>query len=226
VNRVLALNDIIDFLLGLLRDPQARAAFEQDPQAALAEAGLDGATAQDVRDAQLQLADSGLAEPDPGYSGYSGGDDPVREISHTTQHFQATSVVTVDDRDTVIFQDSFNDITDNDTTIDVTDIDITAQDSFNTAEDNDVVAIQDNDVITEDNDVVAIQDNDTTIDGTPDESPVDDSTADESAAEPVAPDGTADLDPDPETETETETETEVEVEVEVADDPAADVPVV
>ena len=179
---MLAFSEIIDFLLGLLRDPDARAAFEQDPQGTLQDAGLDGVTGQDVRDARLLMADDGSARASDDGSGssYPGGRDAVQEINYTTQHYHAdenvqvddrggfdlsfvdnsTTLVTIDDRDTILVQDSFN--TDNSST-DVTVIDDSFNGSFN--EDNDVVAIQDNDTITEDNDVtigdVDIQDNDT-----------------------------------------------------------------
>ena len=56
---MVAFSDIIDFLLRLLSDETARADFEKDPQAALGKAGLQGVSAQDVRDARLHLADSG-----------------------------------------------------------------------------------------------------------------------------------------------------------------------
>ena len=75
---MVAFSDIIDFLLRLLSDETARADFEKDPQASLGKAGLEGVSGQDVRDARLQLADSGavhatddgaplrLAPPRPG----------------------------------------------------------------------------------------------------------------------------------------------------------------
>ena len=187
---MVAFADIIDFLLRLLEDEDARAAFEQDPQGALADAGLDGVTAADIRDARLQLADSGAicATDDGRGSSYPEGDDPVREIGYTTQHYvadeqvtyddaghadlslvQGNTFVTIDDRDTLFFQS----ISDDDVT--VTDNSVDIVDSFN--EDNSVnnqLAIQDNDVNVSDDDVtidadgsfnsdddqVAIQDND------------------------------------------------------------------
>ncbi|MGQ0575088.1 MAG: IniB N-terminal domain-containing protein [Pseudonocardia sp.] len=169
-------DDIIDFLLSLLRDDEAQAAFEADPEGTLAAAGLTGVTGQDVRDARLHLTDSGAvaagsAPPPPG------GADPVQEISYTTRSFTASSdgpgftttfvdqstTITVDDRDITV-QDAFNETT-------------VVQDSFNTGSfntdslntDDDVVAIQDNSVDSSvdnsvvTNDVTAIQDNDTVV---------------------------------------------------------------
>jgi hypothetical protein len=177
---MVAFSEIIDFLLDLLQDEGARAEFEQDPDGALARAGLDGVTGQDVRDARLQLADSGdvSAVDDGAGSSYPDGDDPIREINYTTRHYQAddtaqpddgdgdgpdlnlvqqdSSVVTIDDRDSFFFQ-SFT--SDDDVTI--------IDDSFNEGsfnegsfnQDNDVLAIQDNSVVNEDNDVTIDADN-------------------------------------------------------------------
>src|SRR4051812_33501018 len=39
---------LLDFLLGLLRDPEAAAAFREDPMGALEDAGLAGVTDDDV----------------------------------------------------------------------------------------------------------------------------------------------------------------------------------
>ena len=181
---MVAFADIIDFLLTLLTDDAARAEFDENPQQALQDAGLEGVTAADIRDARLQLADSGAvtATDDGRGSSYPDGDDPVREIGYTTQHYvadetvvhddaghgdlslvnQGDTFVTIDDRDTLFFQS-------------ISDDDVTFVNSFN--EDNSVntqTAIQDNDVNVSDNDttiiaedsfnsdddLVAIQDND------------------------------------------------------------------
>lgn len=181
---MLAFSEIIDFLLRLLSDEAARAQFEQDPQGTLEQAGLEGVTAQDIRDARLQLADSGGVSAlddgsasSQGGSRYPDGDDPVREIDYTTRHFVAdddvnvvdrgSTAVTVDDRDTFFFQ------TFSDDDVTVTDNSVTFSNSFN--EDNsEVTAVQvtdsfnsDDDVeidaensFNTDDDVVAIQDND------------------------------------------------------------------
>ena len=177
-----AFSEIIDFLIRLLTDDDARAEFERDPEATLESAGLEGVTAQDIRDATLQLADSGAVSAtdggSPGASSYR-GDDPVREIGYTTQHYVAdenvdvdghadlnlvdrgSTVVTIDDRDTIFFQS-------------ISDDDVTITDSFNQDNsDDDLTAIQDNSVnvvaiddsfnnedsFNEDNDLNAVQDN-------------------------------------------------------------------
>lgn len=186
---MVAFADVIDFLLRLLTDEDAQAEFDKDPQGTLADAGLEGVTAADIRDARLQLADSGAvsATDDGRGSSYSDGDDPVREIGYTTQHYVADervvhddggggdlslvargdTFVTIDDRDTLFFQS-------------ISDDDVTFVNSFN--EDNSVntqTAIQDNDVNVSDNDttiiaedsfnsdddLVAIQDNSVGSDG-------------------------------------------------------------
>ncbi|HWM56815.1 MAG TPA: IniB N-terminal domain-containing protein [Pseudonocardia sp.] len=145
---MLALSEIMDFLLALMRDENARAAFEQDPQGTLARAGLEGVTAQDVSDARLLLADSGAVRSEDSDSGYHGGAatgdgaDPVQQISYTTQHYHveqsassdgggaqpdpgfsqnSTQQLSIDDRDSFFFQTFTSDD-------DVTIID----DSFNT----------------------------------------------------------------------------------------------
>ena len=177
---MVAFADIIDFLLTLLTDEEAAAEFDKDPNGALRDAGLEGVSAADIRDARLQLADSGAisATDDGRGSSYPDGDDPVREIGYTTQHYVADenvvhdegghadlslvergdTFVTIDDRDSFFFQSISDD-----------DVSITQDNSVNS-----VVAVQDNDVnvsdddtvinaedsFNSDNDVVAIQDND------------------------------------------------------------------
>jgi len=165
---VTAMTDVINFLLGLMGDEAKQAEFEQNPDKALQDAGLDGLTGQDVREAQLEMADRGLVRSDGGGNSGGGGggggshrsgsDDAVREINHTTQHYHVTEagpqIIQIDDRDT-IFNDSFN--SDDDVTI--------IDDSFNDSStvENDVIAIQDNDTIVNDNDTVDVEDNDTEI---------------------------------------------------------------
>ena len=167
---MVAFADIIDFLLTLLTDEEAAAEFDKDPNGALRDAGLEGVSAADIRDARLQLADSGAisATDDGRGSAHPDGDDPVREIGYTTQHYVADendlslvergdTFVTIDDRDSFFFQSiSDDDITvdastnnqlaiqDNDVTVSDDDTVINAEDSFNS--DDDLVAIQDNDV--------------------------------------------------------------------------------
>ena len=90
---MVAFSDIIDFLLRLLSDETARADFEKDPQASLGKAGLEGVSAQDVRDARLQLADSGAVHAtDDGGRSASHHHDPVREIGHTTDALRRDGV--------------------------------------------------------------------------------------------------------------------------------------
>ena len=176
---MVAFSDIIDFLLNLLSDETARAEFDQDPQGSLEQAGLEGVTAADIRDARLQLADSGAvsATDDGRGSSYPDGDDPVREIGYTTQHYvadeqvtyddsghadlslvQGDTFVTIDDRDTLFFQSISDD-----------DVTITQDNSVNNQlaiQDNDVTVSDDDttinadDSFNSDDDLVAIQDND------------------------------------------------------------------
>ena len=177
---MVAFSDIIDFLLNLLSDETARAEFDQDPQGSLEQAGLEGVSAADIRDARLQLADSGAvsATDDGRGSSYPDGDDPVREIGYTTQHYVADervvhddgghddlslvtrgdTFVTIDDRDTLFFQSISDD-----------DVTITQDNSVNNQlaiQDNDVTVSDDDttinadDSFNSDDDLVAIQDND------------------------------------------------------------------
>lgn len=130
-----SMSPLIDFLMSLMRDEQTRMDFERDPDGVLAGKGLESVTADDVRDAQLMMTDSGSAHPRPGGSGSGGHHDPVQEIRHTTTTFeidqsQHTQVGDVHQQFTIF------DIDDRDTTV---------VDSFNSDNDTDVVAIQDND---------------------------------------------------------------------------------
>ncbi len=163
---MIALSDVIAFLVSLMGDEAKRAEFDEDPQGSLQAAGLGGLTGQDVRDAELEMRDSGMLRD--GGSGGGGGssrpqsDDPVREIQHTTTHYQVTEIapqiIQIDDRDT-IFNDSFN--SDDDITV--------IDDSFNDSSsvENDVIAIQDNDTVVNDNDVLndndVVSDDDTVV---------------------------------------------------------------
>jgi hypothetical protein len=217
---VYALSDVIDFVLSLLRDDSKLAAFEEDPEGALDAAGLQGLTGQDVRDAQLVMADNGSARPnsDGGSSGGGGGGggDAVSQITHVTRHYHAapeTTIVQIDDRDTTI-NDSFN--SDDDFTV--------INDSFNSSVENDVTAIQDNDTVIndvtaiQDNDTV-IQDNDTVIEGGPEPEPLRSegiSTEDIVGPEPEP-------EPEPVFETEVEPVAEAEPEPEPEPEPEADV---
>ncbi len=212
---MVAFSDIIDFLLRLLGDDAARAEFEEDPQATLAAAGLEGVSAQDIRDARLQLADSGAvsATDDGAGSSYPDGDDPVREIDYTTRHYVPDehtdvddtghadpdpvggggTVVTIDDRDTLFFQS-------------ISDDDVTITDSFNEDNSSDsLTAIQANgsfnsdddvtvdaansfntaDSFNSDDDLTAVQDNDVAVDVDLGGPPVDAQPADTEAEDPA-----------------------------------------
>lgn len=169
---MLSVSTLIDFLMGLLRDDQARAAFELNPQAELDRHGLDGVSGQDIRDARLVMADNGGVRPTGDHRPSSGHDDPVREIHHTTRNYelddnhqhhpagdidQTFNLVTIDDRDTVIV-DSFNSNDNNDV---------------------DVVAVQDNSTETNtendiDIDLDGPDSTDEPTDADPDADPADD----------------------------------------------------
>ncbi len=121
---MLSVSSLIDFLMNLMRDDDARAAFADDPQGELTRNGLDGVSAQDIRDARLVMADDGGVRPTGDHRPSPGGDDPVREIHHTTNNYvvdkghspdidQTVTLVNIDDRDTVIV-DSFNSNDNND----------------------------------------------------------------------------------------------------------------
>src|SRR5262249_49998447 len=124
-----SISTLIEFLMKLLRDENAKTEFGRDPHAALAAHGLHNVSGQDVRDARLIMADDGAVHPrhDGGRShhhAHSDDDDPVHEIRHTAQQYEAAehggyhhntggdinqtfTFVNVDDRDTVVV-DSFN----------------------------------------------------------------------------------------------------------------------
>ncbi len=152
---MLSVSSLIDFLMNLLRSEAAQIEFVADPHGTLARHGLDGLCGQDVRDVHPLLADHAAVHVK--HDGYDQpryhDDDPVREISHITEHYEVRNVVVnesdeynftyVDDRDTIINVD------DRDTTI-VADGDVTIEDSFN--EDNSVTVIEDS--FNEDNDGV------------------------------------------------------------------------
>jgi hypothetical protein len=222
---VVAFADVIDFLLNLLTDEDAQAQFDKDPEGTLTAAGLDGVTAADIRDARLQLADSGAvsATDDGRGSSYPDGDDPVREIGYTTQHYVADdrpahddgghgdlslvargdTFVTIDDRDTLFFQS----ISDDDVTINQDNSvnnQLAIQDNDVTVSDDDTT-INADDSFNSDDDLVAIQDNDVNggdevidIDvtggvGPGDDEPEETATADPALAGPGEPDAEPDL---------------------------------
>jgi len=154
-----SMSDLIDFLMSLMRDEKTKAEFDRDPNATLSGRGLGDLTTQDVRDAQLIMADDGAARPRPGSSDGSRSNDPVQEIRHTTNTFEIDqSQVTIDQ-----------------TVIGIDDRDTTVIDSFNSADE--VTAIQDNDTI----DVTNVEDsfNEVPEGGTSPEEPVDTLPAEE-----------------------------------------------
>jgi hypothetical protein len=141
---VSSLSALIDFLVGLMRDQDAHAAFAKDPQNALAQNGLSHVTGQDVRDARMIMQDGGGLRP-TGHSGHQVSHDPVREIHHTTTHYQVDqhyqyvdqtfNLITIDDRDTTVV-DSFNSNDNNDTHVVAVqdnshDTTVNVEDSFN-----------------------------------------------------------------------------------------------
>ena len=66
---MLAISEIIDFLLGLMRDEDAARRSSRTRRASLERAGLEGVTGQDVRDARLLMADTGLGAGSGGEPG-------------------------------------------------------------------------------------------------------------------------------------------------------------
>jgi hypothetical protein len=176
-----SLTGIIDFLVGLMRDDKASAAFEQNPQAALQSNGLGGVTGQDVRDARMIMRDEGGLRPCGPGSSHSGSDDPVREIRHTTKNYEVENHYQHTEQ-------TFN-------LIDIDDRDITIVDSFNSNDNNttDVVAIQDNDQITN------VQDsfNDVAVEEKEPEASVDPVEESPESAEEVAQEPEASIDPVP-----------------------------
>ncbi|TWP46287.1 hypothetical protein FKR81_36755 [Lentzea tibetensis] len=137
------LSTLIDFLMNLLGDDDAKKAFDENPQGELDKAGLGGVSGQDVRDARLIMADNGGVRARGGDNRSSSHDnDPVREIHHTTREYVVEKPVqnieqniNIDDRDVTIIDDSFNSdddtevnsvaIQDNDTNV------VQVKDSFN-----------------------------------------------------------------------------------------------
>jgi hypothetical protein len=81
---------LLDFILDLLRDPQAAQDFQKDPQAALAAAGMGDVSPADVRAAMQMVGDcspvrnwsDGGADRDGGqHAGHGSGHDPESEGS-------------------------------------------------------------------------------------------------------------------------------------------------
>lgn len=102
---------LIEFILGLLRDPEAAAGFEQDPDASLTYAGLSDICAADVRSvvpvvvdrpdvvtvappAVLVTPPTVIVNPQP----YEPKQDLIREIANVVNHFK------IDNRSTIVDQ--------------------------------------------------------------------------------------------------------------------------
>jgi hypothetical protein len=134
-----SISALIDFLMSLMRDDNTQRSFEADPHRTMAQHGLQNVSAQDVRDARLIMADNGSTRPRPDAGHQSrgftdGGNDPVREIVHTTTTFEVDqshhtnvgAIFNIDNHRTTII-DSLNSadrvtaIQDNDTIVDVHD---------------------------------------------------------------------------------------------------------
>ena len=138
-------SSLIDFLLNLMRDEQARTEFQDDPEGVLARNGLDGVCGQDIRDVAPLLADSDAVHATGRYVP-SGGDDPVREISHISGHYQVDRSVTIYDND----EYNISYVDDRDTTTITAGGDVDIDGSFNS--DNDATVIDDS--FNQDNDGV------------------------------------------------------------------------
>lgn len=135
-----ALSEIANFLMSLMHNDQAKAEFNRDPEGSFAKHGLHGVTGQDVQDAHLMMCDDGSVHPKPGHGGGGGGgggghhDDPVHAIQHIYNNYEVTEVDASTHTD--IGEVNVLNIDDRDTTV---------IDSFNSDDDTNVVAIQDND---------------------------------------------------------------------------------
>lgn len=162
---MLTVSSLIDFLLSLLRDEEAKAEFAVDPHGMLDRHGLGHLSAQDVRDVAPMVADHGSVHVKHAVQNSASyhGDDPVQAISHITRHYDVTHVTVdesreynltyVDDRDTVVQiddRDKTINVDDRDTTSIQADGDVNIDNSFN--QDTDVTMIEDS--FNEDNDGV------------------------------------------------------------------------
>jgi hypothetical protein len=218
----MTMQEVIDFLLDLLRNEETQAEFERAPEAVLADRGLEGVTAQDVRDARLQLADSGGARA-VGDDSPPGGNDPIREIRFTEDNFAAepappapppapdifeqttNNILAIDDRDTLVVQNTTT--SDDDITV--------IQDSFNDQSVNEVTAIQDNSTT-----VGVVESGPVGAEAEPAVNPPPAADVTEPGAEIPAPEGT---EPEP---VDTEPVDTAPIDTEPADDTPADIGVV
>lgn len=160
---MLSLSSLIDFLLSLLRDEDARAEFERDPQGMLARHNLEGVTAQDIRDVQPMLADrEGVScrdTSDGDDRSYQNDDDPVRVIHHVqnTHHVEREVVVRNENHVTqeIEYKQYNTEFNYTDNSVHVADGGTYIQDSYN--QDNDGVDLKGADV--EDSSVVVGNEN-------------------------------------------------------------------
>lgn len=136
-------SSLMDFLMNLLSDPDAKAEFENDPEGVLARNGLNQVCGQDVRDIGPLLADASGVSGTGRHGLHPGGDDPVAGIKYLTRHYTVEKDVTNNHYD-------INYVDDRDTANIHADGDLTIEDSFN--QDNDFTVIEDS--FNQDNDGV------------------------------------------------------------------------
>lgn len=150
---------LLDFLMSLLQDDEAKEEFDRDPQGVLARNGLDGVSGQDVRDVAPMVTDHPAVYLKGDDGGTDGGgheadkhdDDPVREINHIRQNYEVDQAV-INNEYTLNYHDdrTYIDIDDRDYVNIEAEGDVTIDDSFNS--DNSVTIIEDS--FNEDNDGV------------------------------------------------------------------------
>ncbi|HEY2204613.1 MAG TPA: IniB N-terminal domain-containing protein [Pseudonocardia sp.] len=94
---------LLDWLLDLLRDPEARAAFQADPEGYLNQCGFNDVSSGDVHDALSLISDSdhshsdhGVHYPPPHHSG--GGED----AAHYLNNYITNNYTVIDQHDTNI----------------------------------------------------------------------------------------------------------------------------
>ncbi|GAB3606568.1 hypothetical protein GCM10027413_19770 [Conyzicola nivalis] len=102
---------LIAFILSLLRDPDAAEKFTNDPQGAMAENGVQGASLADVRDVKPVIFDNPQVEPKPptpsAPASAAEPDEVVVEIVRIMNQFttvDANHLTTVDARSTIVDQ--------------------------------------------------------------------------------------------------------------------------
>ncbi|MDQ3764297.1 MAG: IniB N-terminal domain-containing protein [Actinomycetota bacterium] len=106
---------LLDFILNLLRDSDAKAAFIADPEKALAEAGLSDVCGEDVADAMSYVADyhpvtyvgsreyhgGHTSGPHHGHGGHSYHPEPHATAVHQLEYI-SNNYSYIDDQDTII----------------------------------------------------------------------------------------------------------------------------